>query len=386
MSGSRRPSGDGGSMLVALMGVLMVTIAVTATMAMIFTTQQSTRKDTRFVDTGQASDAGIQQAYFAIDSLPATSTATAIGPTTATIGGVTYVYRATRPSSTSLQWALSSTASKTTSGTTTRTLTANVTASPLFPVAAFADSYLNFSGNNTAVSYPVTGYGSVGTNGTLDLSGSSTHVDAVNLYDWSNNHDPARCTGQGCPGSAATTTVNTPLNIAQATGSTGFIQAQIDACRAAGPLSAFVGDHIDPKADGSPYCFSSFFADSDNFVVTGSPSDPPVRIFVDGGDVTLGNKNHSAVNYDVASAPSAGRLQIYTTGSTVTMYNQSTLAGAVYAPNASCTGVSSNAASDFYGSMICRTIDNVGGWTFHYDTRLGGIGDGAWRLKEYTER
>jgi hypothetical protein len=108
-------------------------------------------------------------------------------------------------------------------------------------------------------------------------------------------------------------------------------------------------------------------------------------VFVDGGDVTLGNKNHSDVNNDVAGAPSSIRLQIYSTGTTVSMYNQSNLAAAVYAPNAACGGVTSNAGSDFYGSMICKTIDNVGGWTFHYDTRLASIGDGAWRIRDYTE-
>ena len=56
--------------MVAIMGILLVTVAVTATMAMILTTQQSTRHDNRFVDAGQASDAGVQEAYFAISALP----------------------------------------------------------------------------------------------------------------------------------------------------------------------------------------------------------------------------------------------------------------------------------------------------------------------------
>ena len=58
---------------------------------------------------------------------------------------------------------------------------------------------------------------------------------------------------------------------------------------------------------------------------------------------------------------------------------------AVYAPNAACTGQTSNAGTDFYGSMICNTIDNVGGWTFHYDTRLAALGDGTWHIKAYAE-
>jgi hypothetical protein len=107
---------------------------------------------------------------------------------------------------------------------------------------------------------------------------------------------------------------------------------------------------------------------------------------VDGGDVTLGDANHSNINNDVPGAPSSIRLQIYSTGTTVSMYNQSVLAAAIYAPNASCGGVTSNSTSDFYGSVICKVIDNVGGWTFHYDTRLASIGNGAYRIRQYTER
>ena len=93
----------------------------------------------------------------------------------------------------------------------------------------------------------------------------------------------------------------------------------------------------------------------------------------------------SEVNYDVPSQPDSIKLQIYTTGNTVSMYNQGNIAAAIYAPNAACGGVSSNAQTDFWGSMICNTIDNVGGWTFHYDTRLNAIGDGTWRVKNYAE-
>jgi hypothetical protein len=380
-----RTGDDRGSMMVALMGILLVTVAVTATMGMILTTQQSTRHDNRFVDAGQASDAGVQQAYFAISELPKSSTQTALNGSS-TIGGTAYTYTATRASGTAIEWTVTSTATKTAGATTTRTVTATVAQTPVFTLAAFGEHYLNFNGNNTAVSYPTTGMGYVGSNGTLDLLGNSTHVDGLTLYDWQNNPDPARCTGAGCPSASNTSTINTPLNTDQAAGSTGFIQAQIDACKAAGPLTAFVGSSIAPKADGSPYCFSSFNADSDNFVVTGSPSDPPVRIFVDGGDVTLGDMNHSNVNNDVPAAPTSIRLQIYSTGTTVSMYNQSVLAAAIYAPNASCGGVTANSGSDFYGSVICKVIDNVGGWTFHFDTRLASIGNGAYRIRQYTER
>jgi hypothetical protein len=212
----------------------------------------------------------------------------------------------------------------------------------------------------------------------MTLRGNSTNVDAITLYDWDANPNSGRCDGQAC--SAPTTTVGSRLDIGAAVGSAGFIQSQIDACKATGPLTAFVGSTIAGRAE--PYCFTSFFADTQNFVVTGTGT---ARIFVEGGDVVLGNKNHSSVNYDVPTNPSSIRLQIYSTGQTVSMYNQSDISGAIYAPNAACGGVTSNAGTDFWGSMICKTIDNVGGWTFHYDTRLSSIGDGTWRMRNYIE-
>jgi hypothetical protein len=273
----------------------------------------------------------------------------------------------------------------TTSGgtqTATRTVKALVAQTPLFNLAAFANSTLNFNGNNAAVSYPTPGFGNVGTNGSLTLKGASTTVDGITLYDWANNPNPSRCTGQGCPAASGTSTVADPLAVQSATSGTGFITTQLNICKQTGPLTAFVGTSI--AASDTPYCFSSFWADTQNFTVTGDPT-KVAKVYVDGGDVTFGDKNHSDINNDVLSNPTSARLQIYSTGTTVSMYNQGQLAAAVYAPNAACGGAGSNAATDFYGSLICDSIDNVGGWTFHYDTRLGTIGDGKWILQHYSE-
>jgi hypothetical protein len=266
---------------------------------------------------------------------------------------------------------------------TTRTVVAHVTQSPLFNLAAFANSSVNFNGNNAAVSYPTPGYGVVGTNGSLTLKGSSTTVDGITLYDWANNPNTDRCTGGGCPTSSSqVSTVADPLPLRDATSGAGFITTQLNVCKSAGPLQPFVGTSI--AASDTPYCFSSFWADTENFTVTGDPTKSAI-VYVDGGDVVFGDKNHSDINNDVAGTPTSIRLQVYTTGSTVGMYNQGQLAAAVYAPNAACSGVGSNAQTDFYGSLYCDTIDNVGGWTFHYDTRLAQIGDGTWRIQHYSE-
>jgi hypothetical protein len=371
---------DSGSMLLALSGIIVVTGIMMALLTTVLIAQDSTRHDARYTASINGADAGVQQAFYQINMLdPAAGTTSLSSNGTVTIDGVDYTWTATRPAADSLVWTVTSQGTVTVGDrTTTRTVRAEVRQASLFNMAAFADATINFNGNNTATSYPATGQGQIGTNGTLTLLGASTTVDGIALYDFDANPDLSRCSGSAC--SAPTTTEGTPLDITAAVGGDGFIQAQLDACKATGPLTAFVGSTIAARTE--PYCFTSFFADTQNFVVTGTGT---ARVFVEGGDVVLGNKNHSDVNNDVAGAPTSIKLQIYTTGQTVSVYNQGEVAAAVYAPNAACGGVSSNAATTFYGSMICKTIDNVGGWTFKYDTRLSSIGDGIWRIKNYSE-
>jgi hypothetical protein len=371
---------DDGSMLLALSAILVTTGIIGATMTVVLVGQENARFDARYTESIQGADAGVQEAMFQVSSLPSTSTATSLsssGPVV--IDGVSYTWTATRPSADSLVWSVESSGTASFgSKQTTRVVRAEVRQNAIFNMAAFADSSINFNGNNAAVSYPTAGQGQVGTNGTLTLRGNSTTVDSITLYDWDANGNANRCDGQAC--SAPTTTVGARLSVGDAVASEGFIQSQLDACKAAGPLTAFVGSSIAARAE--PYCFTSFFADTQNFVVTGTGT---ARIFVEGGDVVLGNKNHSQVNYDVPNNPSSIKLQIYTTGQTVSVYNQGDVSAAIYGPNAACGGVTSNAGTDFWGSMICKTIDNVGGWTFHYDTRLSAIGDGTWRMRNYSE-
>lgn len=371
---------EDGSMLVAMSAVLLVSGLVLALLATALIAQRGARHDQRFDASGQGADSGVQEAFLAVNSLPKTSTSVSLassGPVT--VGSTSYTWTASRSSAQSLTWTVRSTGTTTNGGkTTTRTVTAQIRQAPLFTLAAFADSTINLNGNNNAVSYPTPGLGIIGTNGSLTLKGSSTNVDGITLYDWDANPDTGRCSGAAC--SAPTTTVGTKLDISTAVGSEGFIQAQLDECKAAGPLTSFVGTSIAARA--APYCFTSFYANTQNFVVTGTGT---ARVFVEGGDVVLGNKNHSDVNYNNPVSPDAIQLQIYTTGKTVSVYNQGDVAAAVYAPSAACGGVTSNAATDFYGSMICKTIDNVGGWTFHYDARLSSIGDGMWRVRDYSE-
>ena len=375
---------DDGSIMLAMLAAIVVAGIVFATLTMVAGGERKTRSDQRYTAAIQGADAGVQDAFVQISRLaPSATTVSLQSAAGVKVGDVTYTWTATRVSASAISWSVTSTGTgKFGTSSTTRTVKAMIAQSSLFPMAAFADSTINFNGNNGAVSYPDPGKGIVGTNTTLTLKGTSTSVDGLSLFDTDTAGSTNRCTGTGCP--AASTTVYSPqkLDIKTAVSSTGFIVQQLNACQSQTPLAAFVGDTIEARVE--PYCFTSFFADTQNFTVTG-PANLSAKVFVAGGDVTLGNKNHASVNYDIPSDPTSVRLQIFSTGSTVNVYNQGNVSAAVYAPNAACSGETSNAQTDYWGSMICNTIDNVGGWTFHYDTRLSALGDGTWHIRRYSE-
>jgi hypothetical protein len=69
----------------------------------------------------------------------------------------------------------------------------------------------------------------------------------------------------------------------------------------------------------------------------------------------------------------------------VTIGNNTKVAAAIYAPRSDCSGNPSNAQGEIYGSIICRTIDNNGGWQFNYDDDLQWIGSGAFEMTNYRE-
>ena len=150
-------SDEQGSMLFAMMGVLLVTGLMVSILATVMMGQRSGRYDQRFDASGQSSDAGVQQAFFAINSLTTDSTTTSLSSGgTQSIGDSSYTWTATRPSATSLTWSVSSTA-ETTSGRchdNQDSASPRSDRTPSSPLAAFADATITMRGGNTADSYP----------------------------------------------------------------------------------------------------------------------------------------------------------------------------------------------------------------------------------------
>ncbi|MBS3941958.1 MAG: hypothetical protein KG028_13455 [Actinobacteria bacterium] len=271
-----------------------------------------------------------------------------------------------------------------------------------------------------------TGKGALGTNENFDFSGN-VNVSRAILYDWRDN-PPAAGTvtttnpgGSRCDGNPCTSDVLRMEADRLDYGSDAemqFIIDKLDNCDGHEMPETVLGSkkedsvlrpqNSDPAANqGSPadpgwdnyWCADTLQINGDVVLEDASP-ETPVVIFL---NESYKQNGHTNVNCpecgslnmnkleDVRSIrPKAGTLQIYvrsqapTKGANVLIDTHSVFAGVVYAPRAGC-GSSGNAGVHIYGAMICRRIDNVGNWAFHYDESLHDTGRGLYSIGSWRE-
>jgi hypothetical protein len=389
-----------GSIPLALLVVIVMgglTAAITATTV---GGTRAARFDSSYTTAIQGADAGVQQAALQIQSLPANSSTTSLTSTgTQTIGGVEYQWTATRPSASSLEWTVDAVGRSNTEVDTgaSRRVLATVRDQPRFFLAAYADQQLTFRGSNTADSYSsdtgawFTGNGIIGTNGDIQLNGASTGVDQVHLYNWDNYKGTVtgtrttRCRHQGGTNCDDPVKIGPRLDIGDIT-ETQFIRDALEACEdalAAGDsLSTWVASANGGVMPAGVRCYDSVIFDVDTTI--GGSGDAIIYV-----RNAVSVRNSATVNCSgcVAgtSAPDAGKLQLYVDQGPVLVGNHTRVAAAVYAPTSECKGNPSNAQSHIFGSMICRTLNNQGGWSFSFDDSLRSIGVGRYEVGEWSE-
>src|SRR5919106_1051668 len=282
----------------------------------------------------------------------------------------------------------------------TRTVKTNVVDLPRFFVAAFADTQMRLRGGNDASSYGdgtwSTGNGIIASNEDVLLSGSDTNVDGVQLYNWDNYNDLNRCVHTG--GNDCDDVLTMPEAVAPSARfgpqllvggprlQTAFIDDAIAACEAiTSPLSSYTS-----STNGSvlskatfPKCVENLTFDTDVTVLDG-----PIEVYVKGQfSVTNGRSVNCPVGGCAVGSgnPDATNLRVFSAGGDVTIGNNTKVVGGIYAPESDCSGNPSNAQGEIYGSMICGTIENNGGWQFNYDDDLQGVGSGEFELTNYRE-
>lgn len=369
-----------GSIPMMLTVVILVGGVVAALFSTVIGTQRTVNFDRAYTEAITNADAGLQQAVMFLSQLDRTDPRPVIESTDlpadagATLGSGTFSWSATKVGP--LRWDVRAAGSV---NGETRFVEATIAANSDFFIAAFADQGITLRGGNGAVSYPAQGYGAIGSNNAVTMNGNS-YADSVFLYGSSSS-----CTGTGC----STASVDGFSDQLDMDAVRTTVQDKHDAL--CSTYSAWTASEYDDDNDGVVHlaggdviCASQLLIDAD-IVIDGADQDNPVQWLVT-GDLAADNSleiNCPGCNLD--SQPASGALQIYSLGATVGVGNHSYIAMAMLAPNAGCAGTNSNAQTHLFGSLICRSIGNQGGWVFHFDENLLGIGAGGLDILTYRE-
>lgn len=229
LSAARRRAPDDGSLPLALLAIIVVVGIVTALMSRMMANEEATAFDRGFTEVLHAADAGLQEAYFKLNTGTLKSTV-GIGGQTAVVTGSTEngAYRWVAERQSHRGWVVRSTGQE---GGIERTVVADVVEIPRFFPGAFGDELVSLNGQSSQVdSYesttPVgscpspaeekkcwgtsvpfgTGNGALGTNEDFDFEGNAVVNRAV-LYNWAgypgtgatdDNPGGSRCEGNPC--------------------------------------------------------------------------------------------------------------------------------------------------------------------------------------------
>jgi hypothetical protein len=206
---NRRLSGDAGSLILALLLVVMVGALIPVVVISVVAERKVTARDRSSGIALEAADAGIQDARYRLINRIVLPRDVPVTPgyveVTGEVNAVPYRWRA-KPVGTpeqvaaGINWRVVSVGGKATGAR--RTVRATLNQQSLFSHALFINSNASLGGGNTVDSYNsalltrFTGSGYVSSNGNLDIPGNNT-ADRVNIYDWQANPGPSRCVASG---------------------------------------------------------------------------------------------------------------------------------------------------------------------------------------------
>lgn len=406
-----------GSIPLALLAIIALSLTVGALVVTTIGGSQAASFDEQYTFTVQAADTGAQEGAdrlirsYSADQLEAQAVPAGCDAAnwagcpvfdsgSGTFNGTPYAWEARKVDA--LSWQVRSTG--TSPNGVAREVVVEVEDTSRFFIAAFADRGLQMAGGNAADSYGATawytGNGVVGSNESIRLNGVSTDVDAVHLYNWDANPDFGRCRhtgGNGCDDVLTTpearspsARIGPPLVVGGPVLATDFIDEYLPNCPT--PLPNYTASTYDggsgrlgTAGTSTVLCFASFTVDRDVQIF----GDVQIYLY---GDLLI--SNHTSLNCSGCSpgtsTPLASNLKFYVDGgnpgpTTVAFGNHSTVAAGIYAVESDCEGNPSNAKADIYGSLVCGIISNQGGWSFHYDDRLGLSGSGNYYTSDWRE-
>lgn len=398
-----RPSSDDGNIMIALLGIIVITSIVFVGMAQMLLSERVTRHDRNFEQSLAAAETGLDQMLTRVKATPFASSFTQISGTD-TSTSTTWTATATGGNG---HWTLEATGTATGSATpVTRTITRTVNVTNLLANPLFATKDLTLGGSNGVDTYDSAVDSSVcttaGTASTMSSSGTRmcTHASSGALgrmgtngaltlpHDSLANMDGVDIYATGTPG------YTDPLDTGSCAGdSTTCASSKVvsypDALSF--PLSSQCANGVGAGAaayDGSlslaanaVYSFTNVTLNATAIANLANLSGSTLVICFSGQLDIVPTVPLNSYIPDVLSplrlAPRAPStlILISTSGTPTVRLNaglglSSKLSAVIYAPNATC---SATAHVDLYGAMVCGRVTDSSGIDVHYDTQVGKL-------------
>jgi hypothetical protein len=405
MNRFRRPSDEGGNIMIAMLGVMVISFIVVIGLTQMVISEKVTRHDRNFEQALAAAETGLAKLVVQVRATPyATAVPSVTGSDTST--ATSYSANATGGSG---HWVLKSTGTANGSATVVhRTIEQSIDVTPLLAHPLFATTSLTVGGgassgvdtydslvsssvcavDGSASSMLLTGtrmcthaspaVGRVGTNGPLTLPGAAlANMEGADIYNAGVTGYPQPTDTGTCAGDATT---------CAAVGSTVLkYEDPLDF-----PLSSQCAQGIGAGAaayDGSlalaanaVYSFTDVTLNATAIANLSNLSGSTLVICFSGTldvlpTVPLNSTVESVLPPRLAPRAPSTLILISTSGSPKVKLNAglplaSSLSAVIYAPNAAC---SATAHVDLYGALVCSTVSAPSGINVHYDVEVGKI-------------
>lgn len=355
MSILRRLHGDErGSMVLALLAVIVVGGLTTVLTASTVANQRATRFDDNYVSAVHVAELGLHQALFLLDEGLITPGMTR----NVTVDGKTAQWTAIQDPANPGGWTI--TAAGSVNGVTRRVQISAVQR-PRFPSAIYTEVNMHLTGPQDDVYF--------------------TATDSKPPYFLRS--------GGALQSSNPSQLPDEPLELANDE-NLKFITNTLDTCGSLTEWRASQNGGL-LNLGGGTHCFSKLIFDTHTRVV----ADPanPVLVYVD-GHVEFTNKPDVIVVATASSTTStkaAAAFQIYVAGrdplvgDKVIFSKQHDVTAAIYAPAAECRGNPTMPNVTIYGALVCGTLKTNGTFTIEYDSRISDITSGSPQLQGWTE-
>ena len=399
----RRAADDSGNIMIAMLGIMVITFIVVIGMTQMVISEKVTRHDRNFEQSLAAAEGGLGQLVTQIKASPY---AASIAPVSGTDASTHTTWTATATGSAG-HWVLEATGTADGSATpVTRTITQTIEVSDLLSHPLFATTSMTLGGSDnngvdtydSAVDSSVCNSGLVsqtmgwanarmctpanppqgrmGTNGPFTMpSASLDKVDGIDIYATGTPGYPSASNTGSCAGDATTCASTEVLRHED---SLEFPLS--NQCSNGIGAGATAYDGSLALAANAVYNFTDVTLNATAIANLANVSGSRLVICFSGRlDVVPTVPVNSEVQTVLPArlqprAPSTLVL-ISTSGSPTVRLNAglslpSSLSAVVYAPNAAC---SATGHVDLYGMMVCSTISAPSGINVHYDTQVGNM-------------